>query len=56
MCPQCRAFITTSDRVCPYCNEAVAPKRIERNSGGAVRATFNAATGELVRASPASRG
>lgn len=29
---------------------------IERNSGGAVRATFNAATGELVRASPASRG
>jgi hypothetical protein len=29
---------------------------IERNSGGAVRATFNAATGELVRASLASRG
>jgi hypothetical protein len=29
---------------------------IERNSGGAVRATFNAATGELVRAGLASRG
>jgi hypothetical protein len=29
---------------------------IERNSSGAVRATFNAATGELVRASLASRG
>jgi rhomboid protease GluP len=26
MCPQCRAFITTSDRVCPYCNEKVAPR------------------------------
>jgi hypothetical protein len=28
---------------------------VERNNGGAVRATFNAATGELVRASLASR-
>lgn len=26
MCPHCRAFITTSDRICPYCNEAVAPR------------------------------
>ena len=25
MCPHCRAFITTSDRTCPYCNEPVAP-------------------------------
>jgi rhomboid protease GluP len=32
MCPQCRAFITTSDRVCPYCNEKVAPRIVdERN-------------------------
>jgi hypothetical protein len=29
---------------------------VERNSGGAVRATFNAATGELIRANLASRG
>jgi rhomboid protease GluP len=28
MCPHCRAFITTKDRVCPYCNEAVAPRRV----------------------------
>ncbi len=28
---------------------------VDRNSGGAVRALFNAATGELVRASLASR-
>jgi rhomboid protease GluP len=33
MCPHCRAFITTSDRVCPYCNEPVAVKRVERTPG-----------------------
>src|SRR6266567_1012433 len=33
MCPHCRAFITSSDRTCPYCNEAVAQRRIERSSG-----------------------
>src|SRR5689334_7973632 len=30
MCPHCRAFITTSDRVCPYCNEPVAPRAVDR--------------------------
>lgn len=30
MCPNCRAFITTSDRICPYCNEPVGPKYVER--------------------------
>jgi rhomboid protease GluP len=34
MCPHCRAFITTSDRVCPYCNEPVAPPRAERTGTG----------------------
>lgn len=33
MCPHCRAFITTSDRVCPYCHEPVAPRRVEHASG-----------------------
>jgi membrane associated rhomboid family serine protease len=32
MCPNCRAFITTSDRTCPYCNEAVAPRAVDRRS------------------------
>jgi rhomboid protease GluP len=32
MCPHCRAFITTSDRVCPYCNERVGPRAIDRRS------------------------
>jgi rhomboid protease GluP len=31
MCPHCRAFITTKDRVCPYCNEAVAPRQVSRD-------------------------
>jgi rhomboid protease GluP len=29
MCPHCRAFITTKDRVCPYCNEKVGPRLID---------------------------
>jgi len=29
MCPHCRAFITTSDRVCPYCNNQVGPRAID---------------------------
>jgi rhomboid protease GluP len=32
MCPHCRAFITSSDRVCPYCNERVGPRAIDRRS------------------------
>jgi rhomboid protease GluP len=30
MCPHCRAFITTKDRVCPYCNETVGPKAVQQ--------------------------
>jgi rhomboid protease GluP len=34
MCPHCRAFITTSDRVCPYCGEKVGHRAIDlRNPG-----------------------
>jgi rhomboid protease GluP len=36
MCPHCRAFITTNDRVCPYCNEAVAPPRRSRSDSGPI--------------------
>jgi rhomboid protease GluP len=32
MCPHCRAFITDKDRVCPYCNEPVGPRAIDRRS------------------------
>jgi len=34
MCPHCRAFITTKDRVCPYCNETVGARAVDlRNAG-----------------------
>src|SRR3982751_3459173 len=36
MCPHCRAFITTDDRVCPYCHESVAPPRVERGNSGPI--------------------
>jgi rhomboid protease GluP len=29
MCPNCRAFITTSDRVCPYCEAQVGPRAVD---------------------------
>jgi len=30
MCPHCRAFITNRDRVCPYCQETVGTRAIDR--------------------------
>ena len=32
MCPQCRAFITTDDKVCPYCDAKVGPRAIDVRS------------------------
>ncbi len=29
MCPNCRAFITTSDRVCPYCGIQLGPRAVD---------------------------
>jgi rhomboid protease GluP len=40
MCPHCRAFITTKDRVCPYCNEKVGPRAAELNAAGGVIGGF----------------
>jgi rhomboid protease GluP len=40
MCPHCRAFITTSDRVCPYCNEEVGPRAADRRDPSAVLGGF----------------
>ena len=41
MCPQCRAFITTHDKVCPYCHESVGARVVDRDApvqvlGGAI--------------------
>ena len=34
MCPHCRAFITTADKVCPYCGEKVGPRAIDIRDTG----------------------
>jgi rhomboid protease GluP len=34
MCPHCRAFITSADKVCPYCDAPVGPRAIEMRGGG----------------------
>lgn len=36
MCPHCRAFITTADRVCPYCEQEVGPPRIQTREPGQI--------------------
>ncbi|MGA2740789.1 MAG: rhomboid family intramembrane serine protease [Bryobacteraceae bacterium] len=40
MCPNCRAFITSHDKVCPYCNERVGPRAVERRDPGAIMGGF----------------
>ena len=32
MCPNCRAFITTDDRVCPYCEFKLGARAIDRRA------------------------
>jgi rhomboid protease GluP len=34
MCPNCRAFVTTSDKVCPYCQVPMGPRAVERRNPG----------------------
>ena len=29
MCPNCRAFITIDDRVCPYCGVQLGPRAVD---------------------------
>src|SRR5215469_14313595 len=36
MCPNCRAFVTTSDRVCPYCDVKLGPRAIDRRNPGEI--------------------
>lgn len=33
MCPNCRAFITTDDKICPYCGERTGKTYVQRNPG-----------------------
>jgi membrane associated rhomboid family serine protease len=36
MCPNCRAFVTTSDRVCPYCQVHLGPRAIDKRNPGEI--------------------
>lgn len=36
MCPNCRAFVTTSDRVCPYCEAVIGPRAVDRRNAGEI--------------------
>lgn len=36
MCPNCRAFITTDDKVCPYCDMKLGPRAIDVRDPGAL--------------------
>jgi rhomboid protease GluP len=36
MCPNCRAFITSNDRTCPYCDEKVGPRSIDVRQPGEI--------------------
>jgi rhomboid protease GluP len=36
MCPNCRAFITTGDRTCPYCGQQVGPRAIDVRKPGEI--------------------
>jgi rhomboid protease GluP len=40
MCPHCRAFITTSDRVCPYCDTEVGPRAVDLRRAGDIVGGF----------------
>jgi rhomboid protease GluP len=32
MCPNCRAFVSSDDKVCPYCENTLGPRAVERRS------------------------
>ncbi len=36
MCPNCRAFVTPSTRVCPYCEMKLGPRAIDRRNPGEI--------------------
>jgi rhomboid protease GluP len=36
MCPNCRAFVTTSDRACPYCQVPLGPRAVDRRNPGQI--------------------
>ncbi len=40
MCANCRAFITTDDKICPYCDTPVGPRAVDRRTAANAMAGF----------------
>src|SRR5260221_189894 len=40
MCPNCRAFITSRDRECPYCGGKLGQRAVDRRDTGAILGGF----------------
>jgi rhomboid protease GluP len=40
MCPNCRAFVTTKDKVCPYCEVPIGPRAIDKRNPGEILGGF----------------
>ena len=40
MCPNCRAFVTTNDKVCPYCEVPIGPRAVDRRNPGEIMGGF----------------
>jgi rhomboid protease GluP len=40
MCPNCRAFITITDRVCPYCDAQLGPRAVDFRPSSQLAASF----------------
>src|SRR5271170_7899867 len=36
MCPNCRAFVTTGDKACPYCQAPLGARAVERRNPGEI--------------------
>jgi len=36
MCPNCRAFVTASDKVCPYCQAPIGARAVEQRNTGQI--------------------
>lgn len=36
MCPNCRAFISVDDKVCPYCDMRLGPRSVDRRNPGEI--------------------
>ncbi len=44
MCPNCRAFVSSRERVCPYCETELGPRAVDRRESALERLPFTRST------------